>query len=294
MIKQIRANINNKHRLEYLITEFNESFMIKLEDYNIDSTENLGAEIENKINELEPIKDLFIDYISLILQSDLCVDDIIGDFFENVYNSFSNHEEYEEQYAFILWEMFLISTAYLIRFERFKELHEILSRVYFLRTNSYSQTRKFSFAEFRPYMKNYESFKKQNSDRNLITFKGELLLSRAKKPIATKENLVIADILLCQLSYIVSPNISNRIHWFPISYIYAYKNSGNIYFEFCNKFSSKKFCNKILPLFGVSNITELKECLEKNKVPSQINYQSAWDSCPSITNYIKIEEIALY
>lgn len=294
LIKQIKSNLNNKHKLEFLITDFNEAFIAKLDEYKIEFSENPGAEIENKINEMKPIKDLFIEYISSLLQSNLCIEDIIGDFFENVYNSLSKHEEYEEQYAFILWEMFLISIAYLIRFERFKELHEILSRVYFLRTNSYSQTKQSSFTEFRPYMQYYESFKKQNSDRNLITFEGDLLLSRTKKPIATKENLVIADILLCQLSYIVSPNISYKVHWFPIIYIYNYKNSGNIYYEFCKKFTSKKFCNKILPLFGASNISELKDILEKNKVPDQINYQSAWDSCPSITNYIKIEEIALY
>lgn len=64
--------------------------------------------------------------------------------------------------------------------------------------------------------------------------------------------------------------------------------------DFCKKFLLKKFCYKILPLFGASDVDELIEILEKNKADSSMNYQNAFDSCPSIIDYIPKEKIALY
>ena len=64
-------------------------------------------------------------------------------------------------------------------------------------------------------------------------------------------------------------------YWFPLSYIYA-DNPDNIWI----RLSSKEYCEKILPLFGVSSIDELKKVIATNPVTPNYCYPNDSDSPP--------------
>lgn len=49
---------------------------------------------------------------------------------------------------------------------------------------------------------------------------------------------------------------------------------------------------KMLKLFGVKSIEELKACVEKAKFDKTARYENAWESAPNILSYIIVEEIA--
>ena len=76
-------------------------------------------------------------------------------------------------------------------------------------------------------------------------------------------------------------------HWFALSYIYA-DNPENIWI----RLSSKEYCEKILPLFGVSSIDEPKKIIAANPVAPNYCYPDAWNSIPPIPLKIGNYEIA--
>lgn len=300
IIKQISSNGGNSNKVKILLKSFGEAFYEKSDEFKIDRESYNGASVKEKIDEMIILRELFVEYLIAIFELPENLGDTLGNFFEDYYNhiaefSESNmfREKSNEQFKFLYHELFLIMTAYLIYYERYSDLKEILSRTYFLKESMYTQKGAYNYASFRSYLPSLdEDFKKTTEWASKITYSGELLISRAKNPIATKENLVVADILLCQLSYINCPQCTFKYEWFPTIYIYLNQFNRNVFLDFCKKFISKKFCTDIMMLFNASDYNELKEILSKNKVEKGMRYNGAWDSCPSIIDYINTDEIA--
>ena len=88
----------------------------------------------------------------------------------------------------------------------------------------------------------------------------DIMISRIKKPIITKESFAETDIFLTQMSFALKISDYER-YWFALSYIYA-NNSESLWV----RLSSKEYCEKILPLFRVSSIDELKKLISTNSV----------------------------
>ena len=55
---------------------------------------------------------------------------------------------------------------------------------------------------------------------------------------------------------------------------------------------SRKYCEKMFILFGVSNITELKQVVSKCTFDQDMKYTYSLSAAPSILNYIKLEDMA--
>ena len=58
------------------------------------------------------------------------------------------------------------------------------------------------------------------------------------------------------------------------------------------KLRSKRFCEKILPLFGVESIDALKERLSKCSGDDKMGYNGAFERAPAILDCIKLDDIA--
>lgn len=54
---------------------------------------------------------------------------------------------------------------------------------------------------------------------------------------------------------------------------------------------SRKFCEKMMLLFGVESIEELKTIIQKCTHDSKMKYSGSWDVAPAILDCIKIDEI---
>ena len=72
------------------------------------------------------------------------------------------------------------------------------------------------------------------------------------------------------------------------SFMYGYVKNHNLWV----RLSSKSYYEKMLKLFGVKSIEELKACVEKAKFDKTARYENAWESAPNILSYIIVEEIA--
>ena len=58
------------------------------------------------------------------------------------------------------------------------------------------------------------------------------------------------------------------------------------------KLSSKKYCQKILPLFGVNTIDEFKQLIKDNPVKERYGYSNSWTCIPRIPLGFRDYEIA--
>jgi hypothetical protein len=115
---------------------------------------------------------------------------------------------------------------------------------------------------------------------------GDILVKREKKPILTKESLANADLVLYQLFGALDIKGEGHGHWYPIAYVF-HENLQPMW----QRLKSEQFCKTIQPLFGVNNITELKDTIAKGTVERDMRYSGCFETPLSILSNIKTEEI---
>ena len=54
---------------------------------------------------------------------------------------------------------------------------------------------------------------------------------------------------------------------------------------------SRRFCEKMITLFGVESLDDLKAVIEKCTFDDKMKYSGSWDAAPAILNCIKVEDI---
>jgi len=76
-------------------------------------------------------------------------------------------------------------------------------------------------------------------------------------------------------------------YWFPTLYCY-YDGLQETWV----RLKSKKYCEKIMPLFGAASIDELKRKVISCTFDEKVHYAGFFDRAPVISDSIKIESIA--
>lgn len=298
VIRQIQnGDAANTAKINFLQDKAKEDFLAAINQYISSS----GNELENKIipaiDQFKECRDLFVDYCEALIYSESLSVDILISFFEEIYNELhdsSRLKTYKEnifEFAdFIIWELFIVAVAILIHYERYKELHDLLVRPYFLRVSySGSDIDAQSYKFFSTYFSTLESVcKKRSNTPKLFTLAGDILVKREKRPVLTRKSIVNADLVLYQLGAIL--NIPNERsfskEWFPRTYVYQ-EGTQSIW----RKLISKAYCIKIAPLFGAASIEEIKEKVKKSVEDQNVKYSGSWECAPGILSSIGVDEI---
>jgi len=297
--RQIKGASTTRKR-EVLCRQFTEQFVNEVATkYSLIGARVTGPLLESKISEMKPLRDMYTDFIELLLSEDLAIADVITHFFEHLYNTTHNlgdqHQSYTEsmfeQYDFFIWELFICIIALLFHHERYSDIHNILCHTYFLKQSpGISTLREMTFVEFRSYFQTLETEcnKPKSDGSKLLTYTGNLLCEREKKPLFTRETMSKADVILYQLSYLLDAR-SSIGYWFPTSYVY--KNYSPIW----PRLKSRKYCEKILPLFGVSTMEELKKLISEHPDPNtpqrQYRYSGGFESPQPFLYELTLEQI---
>jgi hypothetical protein len=291
-IKQIRGCSNgNETKTIFLIKKFTSEFVKALRSFDFTKNEIILKQIE----ESKPIRDLYVDFLEMIIYNGFGTDKIIPDFLEQIYNSThdaSGRSQYTanefEFFDFFIWEAFICTTAILLNYECYKELYQILIHTYFLRKDYFwlaLEAKNFVF--FRKDLEIIEEVCKPKSENpNLYTLAGDILIKRERKPLYTKNSIANADIVLYQMSCVLETK-NNGYYWFPSLYCYA--NCPQVIWQ---KLVSKEYCKKIMPLFGVTSIDSLKEKIRNTKFGENMRYSGFSGCAPEISHSIKIDSIA--
>jgi len=121
---------------------------------------------------------------------------------------------YIEVQRFFLWESLICTVAILLHYERYADIHNILTRTYFL-SERHNGKMPCTYVEFRHHFELIENLCKPNSEEpRLHTLAGDIATKREKKPYITKDTLAEADLLLYQMSCALDISRNGRWKWF--------------------------------------------------------------------------------
>ena len=249
-------------------------------------------------------RDVFLDFVQSI-SDEPHFGSRMAEIFEKLYNELTDIHSFVNEpssysgnecdiFKVHIWELFICSITFMLQFEMFDDINEFLVRTYYLKTTIWGDViRETSYEGFRYHSEILEQVIKPKLDDTLkgkFTLTGHLIVSKRElKPIFSRRNIANADLFLYQvynglglekLTYYNSK-------WFPTLYIYSDDNKC-----FWNKLKSKRFCEKIMPVFGVTTISELKNRIGLCHYDERYRYAGSFDSAVAILNCIKVDEIA--
>lgn len=279
-------------------------------DLYIESMKQFYMKNIDKVTYLENFKamkeyrNIFLDHLKSFSMTKH-FGETIADEFEHLHNSLYNVYTFEPNtmscgerdfdiFRLHVWELFLCTVAFMLHFELYSDIHELLSHTYFLRESSLGSERKpCSYEMLRFYSKMMEEVIKPTMDGDLsrkYTLVGHFICTeREYMPIYSAKAMANADLFLYQIyNGLDLDGLTEYGAWFPTLYIYA-----DEYDSIWKRLKSKKFCEKIMLAFGVTTIDSLKGCIEKCTYDGNYRYFEAWHGAASaILTWIKAEDVA--
>ena len=304
LINQIQANDGkNKTKVRHLIQQFNTNLIATFLEFTPSYDDNFADCLLKQIDATKPVRDLFFDYIEVIIIGEHDVGMVLGDFFEQCYNGLYRLKEERRSYResefefgfFMVWEMFIGATAILLHHRCYKELYLLLNRTYFLKQYHYSDdVSPCNFTKFRHHHQFIDVHINELQEIRKFTLSGDIVSRREKLPTLTTRTIANADIVLYQLSDILGSKNEWGFSWFPMLYLYFGKSSYGVKQEIWSKMVSRRHCESLFPLLNVNSIEELIIAVEKNQTDanSRIRHQGSFDFAPIIKNSIDIKDIA--
>lgn len=256
---------------------------------------------------MKSVRDCFLDFLEALLGTECDIGSFMAETFENMFNTLiytktyskntCSYGEYEfEIYKCHIWELFICVVVFLRHYKQYKELNNLLTNTYFLRVNALDERKvPTNYSRFRHYSEIIEqSYKSTTENSSMYTLMGHILCNeREKLPIYTGEAIAQADLFLYQIFNALDVTINDDYrpfdtYWFPTCYIYVR--------EECNEWEylkSRKHCEKLFGLFGVSSVEELKEAVSKCTRDRDMRYNGAFMIAPTILDCIQLDDIAI-
>lgn len=280
IIDEMNGSLNN-HCINFqeLLYNFSIQFIETLNSFKITGTKTPEKCYDEKINELLDVRNLFLEALSLALRR---IDaDPVGfstGLFERMANEVipdSKAFPYEH-FSFLIWESVICTASLLFKRERFDDLSRFLLFTYKMHFPGSWKMHPLRVSEFSYRLDQYELYMGETSPRKLYSFAAEKLVKqRFWKNEISSSDLIIADYILFQLTYY----LNNYGHaWRPFLFVYGGNAEDDDSLLNCiwKKLISRSYCSKVLHLFGVGNVEELKVKLSKFDIDSYRIYENYW------------------
>lgn len=302
LVRQIKGATTEKKQRS-CVNKFIQEYINTLKTYFVHGIRG-GKEIYERFLEMKPVRDVFLDFVVVLGESDLPFSDVMCNAFEQMYNTLTNGRRFNpksyslnsddyEIYKILIWELFICTIAYLRYEQDYKEINNMVSNTYFLVDNYYSDTvSAHNYCTFRHHSRPVEDYYKPTTeDKNKFTLLGNAICTeREKLPIFTNEAIAESDTFLYQIrnafDLVTEKNRRGDLYWFPTFYVYC-----DAWPSEWNRLCSRKFCQKMYDLFGVNTLDELKEKVSKCTYDRDMRYNGSFDSAPAILTQIELDEI---
>jgi SEFIR domain. len=297
LVKQLKNFLLNKpEKANYVIHDFIQEFTTAVNGFKIeysDFKEPFDEQIYNSIKDMQPLRNDYIEFLSLLCNSGENFDiDIVIRLFEDMYcyTEFQESGTYNklqfDHYKFFITELFLYTVTILLEHGLHEKLNTLIYNRYFVKSRRNKE--QIAFDEFRFYSSSLDELRKSRLNLNRVSLTADLLVQRSViNNKSYKEKLIDADLLLYYISAACLPQ--NKHCWFPITYIYLdYRKV-----EILQRLTSKRHFEKVKILFNIKTKEEMQSLIEKFSNPYN-GYSSSFDNIPDIKNHIKSEEVCVY
>ena len=296
LIKQVRGYTGgNAAKAEYLLRKTADEFLSAAKQYQVPENVPFDEGLLTAIDQTKSFRDLFLDYCEGLIYSGLPVANTLAGIFERLHNELHDtggRSSYRtsdfELYEFMIWELFITTTAILLHYEKYADIRSLLTHTYFLKQNAFDiSLESHTFLMFGANFSTIEGVcKPKSSEPRRYTMAGDMLIHRERKPMLTKEAISNADIFLYQMSLTLQIEENRRGYWFPTTYVYHSEVQ-----PMWQRLKSKAYCNTMLPLFGAENIDEMKQLINAVDCNPGMCYRLCFEYAPVIKNSIEVNEI---
>lgn len=307
VVKQIKNDIarGRQESIPSKMLTYRDKFVSLLEEFFTEKGERRSdemiLELEKQIDNMDILKNSYIEFLVTLIPEKLLSADFVIDFLETVFNkrfdikdakigngqSFFNSQL--DQYKFLNYEIFLYTTATLMKYEEYSILNEIVQARYFLYRDFVVNGKQGSDCmSFNALIESIEfGINQIKGTRKISNVADKIVLRTAQTPFS-KNDIIEADLLLHYLTTLKEKE--NSWSWFPRTYVYGEYLTMDLF----KKMESNRHLVKIFPLFEVSNTEELKQLLSTYHNPKPRGYTESFASIPSIESHIKVEDIGKY
>lgn len=302
LIRQING-ANSEKKKSSCVNRFLVEYIETLKSYNEEKGMD-GEQVYHCFLEMKTIRDIFLDFLSSLAETELNFSDVIGDAFEKMYNTLTNESNFYadgrscgfsdfEIYKIHIWELFICVITFLRHRQQYKEIHALLTRTYFLSLQSFDRRIiPTNYCQFRFYSQQVEEeYKPTTEHKTKFTLLGDTIYNlREKRPIYTGKAMAEADLFLYQVRNAYSLTISKErysiSYWFPDLYVYV-RSPLNEWV----RIKSKRYCEKMFDLFGVKTIEDLKNAISNCKVEPNMGYNTGFNYAPAILSCVNLDDI---
>lgn len=294
-----KALIEEKKNSILFIQDYYDTFIKALDNFKIDeknlTSENYDDIVLKSINDLTVLRTDFINFLETYLSYSIEIDiQRFHTFFERLLDYLLNLEGIEHQsntfgsikndnFRFFFYELFLYFTCTMFNKERFSELGYILFNPFIIDIKR-STIQEFNFTYFRNYVATLNELRNKKLHMNRISVTADTLKERATGKVNFIQ-MQQADSILYYIS-LLQNNSNYRRPWFPETTCYRIYN-----FPLINKAVSKKFFNKLKPIFNVMSKEELVQKVEEILKSNKDNLQRFYYELPQIDQGLKLDEI---
>ena len=301
LIRQIRGS-NTDNKRKNCISRFQTSYVEILKEYF-----EKGAEPE-RIYEIflntKPVRDIFLEFVEVIAETEPDYAEILAEIFESMYNQLTCIKTFEpnacsasdsdlDVFKNHMWELFICVITFMRHIKDYKAINVMLTYTYFLETSIFGGViKQNNYTAFRHHSRVIEDcYKPKTEMKNKFTLMGDVICNqREKLPIYTREAIAEADLFLYQVcnAYDLAENEQSwhGTYWFPTFYVYVQ----SMPIEW-GKMKSRRYCEKMMVLFGVDSLNSLKVAVGKCTFDDKMKYSGSWDAAPAILNCINVEDI---
>jgi hypothetical protein len=291
------AVIQEKKNISVFISDYFENFITSLEiDFETDikdfSKNDADETLITFIAKTIDLRNDFLKFLELIIKYGQYNNEEFLDFLEKLIitcklyetSSMSAGKTANEHKKFLCYEIFLYAVCILLKSKRFNDAGYLLHHNFYIELPDSRPISVFDFSVFCYNSELLNKYRNQRLSLNRICVVADIVKERAITSIKFDE-LKQIDTLLYYI-HLLKPSNSSYRRWFP--FLSAYQ----VYIiSLMQKAVSKNFFNKILPLFNVMSLEELKINVEKQNERSSVNFN--WDyELPEMKEGLNIDNLA--
>lgn len=255
-----------------------------------------------RVDLTKPIRDRCLSAIKEAYDSSAINANDIGDYIQKIHcdvmpvkNMGSYGRATVEPIDFFFYELFICIICLFLNMEDFAAIHDLLYRTYFLREYWFQSEspQPQTYDYFRKYMEEIERTGKAKPEGNhRFSIAGDLLIDRELKPCWMAEKIRQTDVFLFQMGEFMHRNDTTKTFiWYPMTAAHFYYSKPQVW----QKLVSRIYCKRLMPLFELASIDELKIELEKTKIMSaRMGWgrgAAAIGGIPGIYNCVEIDKI---
>ena len=230
--------------------EYFELMATKIEGLRLKSSEQYATDFKENIDAFIPYRDEIIEVVKAMAAQDLGADSyqIVHRFFESILaytvppegvNQWTPSEY--DNFGFIIYELFMLIIASLIRHENFGFAGELLQEKYILSPRFMTNEPAASFEIFHGLGSSTLDFLNKQESQRKISYRAFIISNRLSNSGVTPNDLAQADLVLA-----IRARVAGEF-WWPDHLIYADRHRTMMLFARC---ASKKYFDRVKAMLG--------------------------------------------